>query len=1022
MKKYFKRVWRYGVTNIVLSVFLLVLNVITLTMLDNVAEQFFGSTPTYLIGSDKGQDVEYVKSSFDSVEELYQYEMDKCAEIAQDGITLLKNDDNLLPLSTDTTLSLFSHSSVDLISGGSGSGSGSFELTADLKQGLENSGFKVNQKLWDFYKSGEGSKYGRGVGVINYGAALDWSIDECPLSVITANSDLVSSFAGTTAMFVLSRTGGEGGDEARDMKAYGGRSGEHYLEPNKEELEIINYLNKNFENIILLVNCNNAMELAWVENYENIKSVINFPGAGRFGTYGLGYMLRGKDKDGNEISPSGHLVDTLVYDNVSSPAMQNMGDYIYQNTKYYYVVYSEGIYIGYKYYETRYEDYVTGRENTGEYDYANTVTYPFGYGMSYTSFEWSDYTVSNPDNKGNIEVSITVKNTGERAGRDVVQVYFQSPYTNYDIENNVEKASVSLFGFEKTKLLQPNESQTLKINVNLKDMISYDSKGAKTYILEDGTYYITAAADAHAAVNNILKEKHATGAANVDTTKMVKSLSEAEAGNRSLVSTYDQESFDTTTYSKANGVDITNQFNDTIMDDLKQLTRSNWEMMENNGLRYGIVSQAKSDAEINGLQFAHEISNELKAKLDSTSSLNPNEGKEFLDVELGQKNGIDLIDVRGLDYNDPIWDKLLSQLTIEELHKLVTESGYCSPAADSINKPKVRDLDGPAGLNKVVGHGSVEIGNGYLSMTWPTEYILACTWDKNLAYEMGQMIGEDGLYGDVNGWYGPGMNIHRTPFAGRNFEYYSEDSFMSGVFGYMQVAGASSKGLYAFIKHFALNDQETHRDHLGLVTWSNEQTIREIYLKPFEMTILDNNQEVTYNKPIYDENNKIVDWTVEVATLPHTFGVMTSFNRIGTTWAGGDYRLITKILRQEWGYNGFVLTDYEVRSYMHTHQALAAGGDAKLTTVDWGGFSLKNSPAYHKYAYDAAHHILYTVVNSSGMNGFIHGVKFVNGFAYYKIMLICVDVALATVITILSIKMAKRIKKIKKEEEQVETN
>jgi beta-glucosidase len=223
--------------------------------------------------------------------------------------------------------------------------------------------------------------------------------------------------------------------------------------------------------------------------------------------------------------------------------------------------------------------------------------------------------------------------------------------------------------------------------------------------------------------------------------------------------------------------------------------------------------------------------------------------------------------------------------------------------------------------------------------------------------------------------------------------------------------------MYAFVKHFALNDQETHRDHLGLITWSNEQTIREVYLKPFEMTIVDNYSEVSYNKPIYDDEMNITSYTYETTTLPSTFGIMTSFNRIGSTWAGGDYRLITKILREEWGYNGFVLTDYEVRSYMFTEQALAAGGDAKLTTVDWGDFSLKDNPEYHKYAYDAAHHILYTVVNSSGMNGFIHGVKFVNGFAYYKIMLIVADVILLASISLVSVKLGKKLYKLKKEEE-----
>ena len=343
LKKYVKKNWPIGLINLVLIVFLIVLNILSLTSLDNVFEQYFGYSDHYLVGDTHDLDVEYFKSNFNSVEELYEYEENKVAEITQDGIVLLKNDDNLLPLDTNNTLSIFSVSSVNLVSGGSGSGSGSFELTADLKEGLEASGYKINQKLWDFYKTGAGSTYGRGPGVINYGEDLDWSINECPLNVITADSSLVESFKGTKAVFVLSRTGGEGGDEARDMAAYGGKSGEHYLEPNKEELEIIDYLNKNFDDVIILLNSNNTMELGWINDYENVNAVLNFPGCGRTGTYGLGYLLRGKDKDGKEFSPSGHLVDTFVYDNFSSPAMQNMGDYVYENSNYYYVVYSEGI-------------------------------------------------------------------------------------------------------------------------------------------------------------------------------------------------------------------------------------------------------------------------------------------------------------------------------------------------------------------------------------------------------------------------------------------------------------------------------------------------------------------------------------------------------------------------------------------------------------------------------------------------------------------------------------------------------
>ena len=302
------------------------INFLAFNKFDNILEQFIGKTADTVRGDDHGADTQYYKSSFDSATDLYEYEEALVAEIAQEGATLLEND-GVLPLEKGTTLSLFSHSSVDLVSGGSGSGSGSFELTADLKEGLENAGLEVNDLLWNFYESGNGSGYTRGAGSINYGRALDWSLPECPIDVILQEPGMYRSFKGTTAMFVLSRTGGEGADLARDMAAYGGKSGQHYLEPTETELEIIDFLNRNFDDVILLVNANNVMELGWIHDYENINAVINFPGAGRTGTYGLGYMLTGYDKDGKEISASGHLVDTVVYDNFSSPPKQKMGDY-----------------------------------------------------------------------------------------------------------------------------------------------------------------------------------------------------------------------------------------------------------------------------------------------------------------------------------------------------------------------------------------------------------------------------------------------------------------------------------------------------------------------------------------------------------------------------------------------------------------------------------------------------------------------------------------------------------------------
>ena len=993
--------------------FSVLLNVLALTKYDNILEQFIGKTEDKLDGDVLGADAVYNKSSFSSAKELYEYEEKVCSTIAEEGITLLKND-GLLPLGDNETISLFSHSSVDLVSGGSGSGSGSFELTADLKEGLQAAGLKVNETLWNFYKGGAGSAYKRGVGVINYGERLDWSINECPLSVITADQKVTASFGDKSlAGFVLSRTGGEGGDEARDMAAYGGKSGQHYLEIDDTEREIISYLNDNFESVILFVNCNNAMELSFVNDYPHIKAVVNCPGMGRTGTYGLGRVLVGKGENGEAISPSGHLVDTFVYDNFSAPATQNMGDFRYEGTNYYYVNYAEGIYVGYKYYETRYEDYVLGANNAGDFDYSSTVLYPFGYGLSYTDFSMSNYTLG-AFSGGTAQVSVTVKNEGAYSGKQVVQIYGQSPYT----AGGIEKPSVTLIGFAKTKLLLPGESEVLSVRINLKDLASYDYKTRKTYVLEGGTYYITAAFDAHSAINNVLYKRAAQGEG-IDLTRL------AGAGDASLVAAYVNPQDDLTYSTSANtgkqAVAVTNRFDDTTIEGATYLSRLDWSVMDNFGLRYGYASSIASGSEVGGREWTHSLDAATKAALDSKDSLNPAAGTSQTQYTFGADNALDLVDLRGKAYDDALWDSLLDEMTLTELAKLIDESGYCTPAVKSINKAKINDLDGPAGLNKVVGHGSADIGDGYYAMTWPTEYLLACTWNEQLAEKMGEGIGEDGLYSNVVGWYGPGMNIHRTPFSGRNFEYYSEDSFISGVLGRAEVYGAATKGMYAFVKHFALNDQETHRDHLGLITWADEQTVREIYLKPFETCIMNNDVEIFYNEPVKNENGEIVSYVKKTATVPATKAVMSSYNRIGATWAGGNYNLITGVLRNEWGFDGFVLTDYEVPSYMGNEQSLYAGGDAKLKTVDMtnlfgSSFTLEGQTKLHAAARDAAHHILYAVVNSAAMNGYVHGVRYVSGFAYYKLILIGWDVLALAALTVLTVSLVKTINKRKNDD------
>lgn len=980
--KVFIGIWS-GIVAFIIA-FTLVLNILTTTLFDEVLRQFIGETQTTTSGNTEGVDTTYVKSSYSNATELYNAEAALNQQIAAEGVVLLKND-GILPLAANTTLSLFSHSSVDMVYGGTGSGSSSSDgSNINLKDALKGAGLQVNETLWNFYKSGNGSKYSRGGGVINYGASEDWKINECPVSVIQSESGLTATFAGTTAVFVISRTGGEGGDLPTVMNMDGGKATQHYLEIDDTEKQVIEYLNQQFNDVIIIVNTNNVMELGWINDYNHIKAVLNVPGMGATGLKGLADVLV------NNVSPSGHLVDTLVYDNFSSPASKNTGDFKYSNANYYYVAYNEGIYVGYKYYETRYEDTVLGRGNTTGYKYSDEVLFPFGYGMSYTTFKWSDYNVTE-NNDGTVTVSLTVKNTTDTKGKDVVQIYAQAPYTG-----KVEKSAVELVGFVKTRELGKNEEQPITFTFNKTDLKSYDNtvthdgvKGA--YVLEAGDYYITAATDAHSAVNNILAAKGKT----VDNGM-------TENGDKGLVKSFTWT--EQTVTKGANDTVIQNQFDHATLDDVTYLTRSDWTGTFPQTYATGEGSASRQGANGSGKTLTRQASQELINKLKSFDSLNPN-AKYTSMPKTNANNGLDAIDLRCVDFDDPTWDKLLEELNLTEVANLIARCGYNNPKLDSVNKPKLTDLDGPAGLNKVVGHGPIDGA----WPAWTTEYLLACTWNEELAEQMGAFVGEDGLATGTNGWYAPAMNIHRTPFSGRNYEYYSEDGYLSGVMGSAAVRGAASKGMYAFIKHFALNDQETHRS--GVATWANEQAIREIYLKPFEMCVKTDPTEVKYNQAQYDERGNITGYEMVTKEMPSCMALMTSFNRIGATWAGGNYNLLTGVLRNEWGFNGFVITDYQsYPDYMNTSQMLSAGGDAMMNTIGTNK-TVTSDPTDAHYAIQAAKHIMYCAVNSAGMNGYIHGVSQVQGFPYYAIILIVWDVLAVAGLTVIAVHVVFRFKK-----------
>lgn len=954
----------------------------------------------------EGINMEYSKPGFDTEAALVEDEIALNKKIAAEGIVLLKNDAGKMPYSTDTTFSFVSHSAVSYIGGNK----------VDMKTAFEDAGFGVNEALWKFYSEGNGKDYGLGVGSVSFGDDEDFSINECPLSVMKAEPGLTDSMKNTVPVFVFSRVAGEGRDMPRSMYNHTDVEEDKtktYLEPDSTELEILQYLNDNFDDVVLLLNSSAAVDLSWVENYPNIHTVISAPAMGDYGLCSLAEIFSGK------VNPSGRTVDTYEVDAMNSPAAQNFGDFAYYDedgslTKYNYVSYKEGIYVGYRYYETRYEDKVLGQGNAGDYNYADAVMYPFGYGLSYTDFEWSDYDTSWDGDTCTVTVKVT--NTGDVVGKDVVQVYAQSPYTDYDKANKVEKAAVELVGYAKTAELAPGASETVTVTFDQEQLKSYDYVNAKTYILDAGDYYITAAKNAHEAVNNILSAKGKTMADGM-----------TADGDTAFVATYTPANgtVDTTTYKldTTTGVEITNQL-DHANGGLQYLSRSDWtgtwptvdgEVSDQISTWGNPINGTDASGKAASYTYRKTISKEDLAKLDSFDSLNPTDFSALTDeIVYGKDNGLGLIDMRGLDYDDEKWDELLDQLTPSDYQTLITQSGYGTAAIKSVDKPSTTDRDAATGL---VNYGVDASGNFYVkgNITHCGVIVLAQTYNDDLAYHYGENIGDESYYMNVDGWYAPAVNMHRTAFSGRNSEYYSEDPFVGGHIASLECKGVASRGMYVFVKHFAVNDQENHRGdregQFSIATFLNEQAAREIYLKPFEMCIKTDDVQMNYAK----DNG---DGTYSNATreIPSVTGVMTSFNRIGYTWAGGDYNLVTGVLRNEWGFHGFIITDNaNTGVFMDAGQMIRAGADGKLTNLPAGArytFNKDDVADYH-YGREAIHNILYTIANSKTMNGGMPGSRYLAKVEPYQKVIYAVDgvcgglIAVLVVLTILRFRKKK---------------
>ena len=816
----------------------------------------------------------------------------KANELAKDvqseAVTLLKNDDSNLPLS-GKKVNVFGWGSTNPVYGGTGSGSMSKQYkTVSLLDGMKQAGLKTNTELSKLYT--DYRKDRPEVGMF----AQDWTLPEVPAKQYSDKLVSDAKDFSDEAVVVLTRVGGEGADLPTDMKAKGityknnskdyddFQKGESFLQLSKTERDMIDLVTSNFKKVTLVYNGANTFQFDFLSDYPQIQSVVWCPPAGQTGFSALGEVLAG------ETNPSGKTSDTFLKNLTKSVSYNNFGKFEYTNVadkaaKYKgftgddvtaipgFVNYSEGIYVGYKFYETASDE--------GLINYDDTVAFPFGYGLSYTSFDQKLDSVKYKG--GKVTVTATVTNTGDKAGKDVVEVYYNPPYT----DGGIEKASKNLAGFEKTKELQPGESQKVTVKFDDDDMASYDYKGAKAYMLEKGDYDISIQSDSH----HVIDHKAIT----VKDTVTYDSDSNTHNGDKTVA---------------------TNQFDD-VAGDVTYLSRAdhfaNYKEATAAPTNFKMSDKAK--------ETFYNNSNYDPKKFDKDSDKMPT---------TGAKNGLKLSDMYGKDYDDADWDKLLDQLTFDDMDNLIANGGYGTQAVKSVGKIQLTDADGPASLNNnFTGVGSIG---------FPASTAFACTWNKDLAKQFGEMIGDMAHDMHVAGWYAPAMNIHRNAFSGRTFEYFSEDSLLSGVMASSEISGAKSKGVYSFMKHFALNDQETKRTEM-LCTWTNEQAMREIYLKPFEMSVKEGGAQA----------------------------VMSSFNYIGNTYAGADSALLQTVLRGEWGFKGFVLTDYfGGYGYQNADQEVRAGNDSMLATTKITNHITDKSATSVKAMRQAAHNILYTAANS----------------------------------------------------------
>ncbi|RXR22038.1 beta-glucosidase [Oerskovia turbata] len=890
-----------------------------------VASQFGSGTYEFTNAAESaGWDTEYYTSDFGSIEEVDEAAKSLVEEIAAGGIVLAKNEAGTLPLTTSSRVTMLGRAAADPVFGGSGSGSVDTNSAVTARAGLENAGFEVNDQVFTTIEA-FAAENPRGYIEMDRPDISTYYIGELPVGEYEAQSASFADYSDAAVVFV-GRPGGEGGDLTQDMTGWDENAapGQHQLELNQDEKDMIELAKSSFENVVVVVNSSTTIEMGALQDDPEIDSILLAGSPGATGLSALGRILAG------DVNPSGRTADLWAADFTADPTFANFGGFVYDNIEASFPVpaiekatsnatltsdapfvnYAEGIYFGYRYYETAAAE--------GFIDYDEAVVYPFGYGLSYSDFAWKVVSSEAGEVDGKISVTVEVTNTGTTAGKDVVELYYSAPYT----AGGIEKSEVVLGGFTKTGLLEPGASETVTIDLAVEDMASYDHLGNKAYVLEAGDYSISLRTDSHTVA----------------------------PGTEPIVYTVDSDVVYSGDDHRASDLaEVTNQFDDVSAQFSAEPTEGK------------ILSMSRADfagtfptAPTADMLVADEAVQKGFEPWDLEAAAAAFDGEK---PTTGAQTDLTLVDMRGLPKDDPKWDELLDAVSVGDMTSMLLNGAYQTAAIGSIAKPQTVEPDGPAGFSSFI-NSSI---NG---VAYPSEFLIAQTWDVELGAAMGEMLGNEAMFKGINGWYAPAMNLHRSPFGGRNFEYYSEDPFLSGAMATSVANGAATKGVYTALKHFALNEQETNRVNNGIATWATEQTIREIYLKPFEMAVKGITMDVQY---VSDDEGTISETTIGAGSI------MSSFNRIGATWAGGSEALMTNVLRTEWGFEGFAISDFNLYPYMNPNQSISAGTDLTLTFQPSKSLGDTTSAKAVSDIREATHNILFTVANSNAMNGLAPG-------------------------------------------------